>query len=431
VRRALAMAILLLQTVGGMAVHGSNTTEIERKNISEGRIAFVRSGDLWVWEAGKERQVTSTGKVSNPRFSESGRYIAYLQGNSLWVVPISGGSPWQIGERGTIVHPAVWSPTDDTLAFTTIKEGVFSAQITRLGPEKLSHVAVGWSSPAWSPDGKELAVARQKPGKEKFTGTVAVATVPRIGGRAPIILEERYPHEIACGPVGPITSLKWSSDGEWLAFYRQGLYESGAADCNQLVVVPIKGGTPVSVGMGPANPEWFAWAPTGAVLAFTDGAGRAAFENKVLRVATMPPRSPFRSFTPAGYADREPSWSQDGRQLAFTRSLAKWPVNMNHPAPEQAIWVMNVATGNGRQVLGSEGGIGPRWGTNEGMIWARREKDGSSLWYQSGPDIQPHPLVQGIDLSDSYYGQWSLSQVFDWWLPKEDRAGAGGVAPVS
>lgn len=422
-RRAFVLAVALVLTVGAIVAHGSKTTVAEQEHLPDGRIAFVRGGDLWVWEAGKERQVTRTGKVSSPRFSHTGRYIAYLQDQALWIIDLKGGGSWQVEESGAVVPPPAWSPTDEILAFTRVKHGVQTVFITEQGPGTPVQVAQGWYSFAWSPNGKELAVVRQEPGEKRFTGTVAIATVPRSGGRPHLIFEERYPRETARGPVGPITLVKWSADGEWLAFYRQGLFASEAMDCNELAVAPIKGGTPLSVGMGPANPDWFSWAPTGAVLAFTDGVGRSAFERKVVRVATMPPSAPFRSFTPVGYADRDPAWSQDGRQLALTRSLAKWPGNMNRPAPEQAIWAVNVVTGSSRRVLGSEDGITPRWGSNESILWARRQQVGSDLWYQPRPDSQPLPLVRRIDLSDSYYGQWWLSRVFDWWSSQAQAVG--------
>lgn len=300
------------------------------------------------------------------------------------------------------------------LAFTT-KEGVLTVTVTEHGPEQPFRVVQGWSSPAWSPNGKELAVLRQEPGDKKFTGTVAVGVVARTGGSPRVILKETYPRDTSCGPVGPLSDPAWSADGEWLAFYRRGLYASQSADCNELAVTPVKGGTSITVGSGPANPEWFDWAPLGATFAFTDGLGRDAFDNKVVRVATMPPSRPLASYTPKGYADREPTWSHDGRHLALTRSVAKWPGNMNKPAPEQAVWVIDTATNNAHKVLGSDGGITPRWGLGGDLVWARWREGGSDLWFQS--DGRPQSLLQGIDLLHSYYGQWCLGGVFDWWVP--------------
>jgi dipeptidyl aminopeptidase/acylaminoacyl peptidase len=417
-RLLLAVVVFLLVSMSSVA-KGSGNTSAQTMHFPPGRIAFVRDGDLWLLEGGIERQVTHFGRVSSPRFSDTGRYVAFLQEGTLWLLDIVSGSLWQVEHQGTVVRPPAWSPTHDTLAFSTTREDVFTTHIGEPGPEKPFRLVQGWSFPAWSRDGTQLVVVQQEPSTREFSGTSRIAVMPGSGGRLQVILTERYPRDIACGPVGPMTDVKWSSNGEWLGFYRHGLYESSAADCNELLVLLVKGGTPISVGTGPANPEWFAWKPIGASLAFTDGVGRAAFEDKVVRVVTMPPILPFRSLTPAGYSDRDPAWSQDGRRLAITRSMSKWPRNMNQPAPEQAIWVVDVATGTAQRVLGSDGGQAPQWGTGNGLLWARRDKSKASLWYQDTPDRKPYPVVENFDMQDSFYGQVRLGSVFSWWLPHE------------
>jgi hypothetical protein len=146
------------------------------------------------------------------------------------------------------------------------------------------------------------------------------------------------------------------------------------------------------------------------------------WEDKQVRVADMPPRPPFPSLTPRGYADREPAWQPSGQYLALSRSLARVPQPMQVPAAEQAIWVMPAATGGGWQVPGSDGGIGPRWGRDGSLLWAVPPGDHSaaSLWWKpAGDKGQARAVIRGIDLKSEYYGQWPWREVFDWWTPPQ------------
>lgn len=49
-----------------------------------GRIAFVRRGDIWVWEGGESTQLLSDGAASDPRWSPDGTLVLFVRnGNSF------------------------------------------------------------------------------------------------------------------------------------------------------------------------------------------------------------------------------------------------------------------------------------------------------------------------------------------------------------
>lgn len=409
VRRISLMLILLV------VVASSSQAESAADQVTPppGRMAFIRDGNLWVWQAGNERQVTKEKKDSAPHFSASGQYIAFTRNRELWVAQAEGERQWRVSET---VGSGEWSPKEDTLAFST-EAGTSTVSITATGPMEAKLLAAGWSGAAWSPDGQQLAVVKNTPGEKPFGGTTAIGLVSRSGGEPRVTMQTTYPHQSACGPVGGATQLRWSADGQWIAFFRCGLFASLSADCNELAVLPAEGGQPTAVGVVPANPAWFAWAPSGAVLAFTDGSGRDAWTNKAVRVAVMPPAPPYYSLTPAGHADREPAWSTDGKRLAFTRSLAEWPDRTNLPAPGQVIWVAKAPRGHAAPVPGSEHGFSPRWGPGDSLVWFRGvggEK--GNLWYVKQPGQRKQQVIEGIDLPFPYYGQWQADLVFDWWI---------------
>lgn len=414
--RLVGLVLILLIVLGGVQAAAA-----PQEPTPIGRIAFVRGGNLWIWESGAERQLTSGGQVTYPHFSADGRYIAFNRAGALWVVRADDpkATPWQLPSALRACGPAVWAPDRPALALTG-ERGVVVVDVKEQGPGSEHLVAEGWSAPAWSPDGQTLAITQSKPGAEPFTGTVFIATVPRSGGMPRVIHAEPGPHESACGPVSGAAELRWSADGRWLAFYRMGLTASMGADCNELAVVPVAGGVAVPVGVGPLRADWFDWSPQGAVLALTDGVGRDAW-NKVVRLAPMPPAAPLRSVTPAGLTDRAPVWSPNGRQLALVRSKASAPERMDMPLVDQAIWALDTATNRATKVPGSNGGMAPRWGAGGGLLWAKLAGQQGQLLYTPGGGSPPKTVVDRVDQPNWYYGQWYWQQVFDWWRGTDMR----------
>ncbi|MEA2513493.1 MAG: TolB protein [Thermomicrobiales bacterium] len=44
-----------------------------------GRIAFVRKGDIWVWQNGKTERIIKDGAASDPRWSPTGRFVLFVR----------------------------------------------------------------------------------------------------------------------------------------------------------------------------------------------------------------------------------------------------------------------------------------------------------------------------------------------------------------
>ncbi|HLN62165.1 MAG TPA: hypothetical protein VK464_11490, partial [Symbiobacteriaceae bacterium] len=207
--RVLSFILLLLMPVTAMAQ-------------APGKIAFVRGGNLWLWENGRERQVTRTGDVANPQISPSGRYVAFEQGGRLLVTPAAGGDLWAVEPSGF----ARWAPAEDTLA-VDIAAGVATVPVADQGPESPRLIAMGWHSPAWAPDGSALAVARGEPGNTMARGRVTLAVVARTGGQPRTVVTEQYDER---SPAVGASPLAWSADGRWLAYGRYGRTASLSAD---------------------------------------------------------------------------------------------------------------------------------------------------------------------------------------------------------
>jgi Tol biopolymer transport system component len=50
-----------------------------KDDLPTGRIAFVRNGDIWVWQDGKSERIIKDGAASDPRWSPSGRFILFVR----------------------------------------------------------------------------------------------------------------------------------------------------------------------------------------------------------------------------------------------------------------------------------------------------------------------------------------------------------------
>ena len=94
--------------------------------ITEGKIAFVYAGDIWVADSdgGNPRRVTShPGEETNPYFAPDGKHVAFTasyDGNvDVYVIPTQGGEPTRL----------TWHPGDDIVrGFTPDGKVLFSSQ---------------------------------------------------------------------------------------------------------------------------------------------------------------------------------------------------------------------------------------------------------------------------------------------------------------
>jgi len=172
----------------------------------KGTIIFVsdRSGTLNIWsmkaDGSNQKPLTSdTDPHADPRFSPDGRSIIYtiLHGGfpEVWVMNRDGSSPHKI----TPGSQADWSPDGKQIAFIRDNQvwvrDLAAADEHRITPPAWERCGV----PAWSPSGKQVAVA------SRHTGAVNIYLLSLDGKQiAPLGTEEE-----SCTP-------RWSRDGQRL-----------------------------------------------------------------------------------------------------------------------------------------------------------------------------------------------------------------------
>ena len=150
------------------ALDTTDTRLLSTPAITEGKIAFVYAGDIWVADSGgaNSRRVTShPGEEESPYFSPDGKYVAFTanyDGNvEVYVIPIQGGEPTRL----------TWHPGEDIVrGFTPGGKVLFSSQRAVFSRRHAQFYTVGIAGGApdrlpiptgdkgaISPDGKYLA----------------------------------------------------------------------------------------------------------------------------------------------------------------------------------------------------------------------------------------------------------------------------------
>ncbi len=162
------------------------------------------------------------GPVASPRFSPSGRQVAFLHHRGgAWdvrVVARQGGAPADVTRDRAFDRDPAWSPDGRYLLFSSDRTGVFDVYAFRLEDRTLwrvTNVVLGAFEPEVSPDGAQLALVTYGPGGYDLSrmpfdpatfvgvdGALAEAT-PR-PPPSPLPPEEIYPVR----PYDPLPTLR-------------------------------------------------------------------------------------------------------------------------------------------------------------------------------------------------------------------------------
>lgn len=240
---------------------------------ANGRIAFVRGGEIWTL---KGMQLTDLNVAGDqPAFSPTGQRIVFVQGGELWTMNPDGSGAASLDVVGT--DPA-WSADGAQIAFER------GGEVRRVNADGTGDtlVATG-AAPAWSPDGTLIAFVR---GQDVWTITVSGAAesnlTASVGNSAPA----------------------WSPDGSRIAF-------TSTRDGNSELYVMAADGTAqtrltATAAIAEASPTW---SPDGDRIAFTrsDGGGN------LWRIPAA--GGAQEQLTTDGAGDTSPDW---GTSLAAT-----------------------------------------------------------------------------------------------------------------
>ena len=273
---------------------------------------------------------------------------------ALWVVgllaaliaPAYATFPGKNGRIAFILGPDVYTMNPD---------GSDVKQLTNVGPENSSL----WAS--WSPDGKQIVFNEYR--SPDFLGQLWVMNADGTNQHL-LLAEDQFDEE----------RPSFTPDGNSVAFSRCRLDIETCA----LYQVPITGGalTPITdfeLGIHDISAEY---SPDNTSVAFTstdrDGIICAIY-------LTTTHGSKLFEVTPPRVSARQPDWSPDGKQIAFS-------THCRNPQNEE-IWVVNAdgsglrsLTKNGKQYFAGPHDFHPSWSPqSDAIVFERDAPDFSSL----------------------------------------------------
>ena len=209
-----------------------------------------------------------------PTASPDGRTLAFQGVGRVWTVPRSGGTPRRVTPESfePFEYAPAWSPDGRWLAFTTW-EDTLGGHVWRVRagggrPERLTRTPGEYVHPMWSPDGRELVVARGS-GATARGRTLThnpwwdVVRIPAGGGDATLV------ERVATGMVarGPVMAPSWGPEGRIFFPAREG--EGG--DARMALVSVRQDGTDRRVHLTFPDADEIVPSPDGRRVAFQEG----------------------------------------------------------------------------------------------------------------------------------------------------------------
>jgi dipeptidyl aminopeptidase/acylaminoacyl peptidase len=253
-------------------------------------------------------------RCTDPQISPDGAWIAFtvstpnLDENKnetdIWLVPVKGGSPRRLtASEGADFHPR-WSPDGRTIAFVSTRGG--SPQIWKIpvrGGEamQVTEISTGAHDPVWSPDGARIAFySFVYPGCEDDSCNAARD-------------EEREDDPVKARVIDHLLYRHWDS-------WKQGKR-------NHLFIMDAEGGeaTDLTSGIDFDYPP-FPWGGSGSYAFSPDGREICCVSKNAEMEAVSTNTDIFaidlesgamRKITSNEAADESPSYSPDGRYLAY------------------------------------------------------------------------------------------------------------------
>lgn len=264
--------------------------------VSGTRIAFVavegRNKELWVMDldGADARPLTRDRSIAlSPSWSPDGSLIvfsSYRDGGPphLYVVPGTGGKLYQISARPALNTSPAYSPDGREIACTLSKDGnseIYVLDARGGSPRRLTDNRAIDTSPCWSPTGREIAFTSDR------SGAPQVHVMDRDGGNV-----RRLTYEVSY-----TDSPAWSPRGDLIAFV------SRTGSGFDIYVCAADGADPRLVVSGSSN-ENPRWSPDGRHLVFASNR-----EGPYALFVTDLDGRPPRKLDTGGRVAMSPSWS--------------------------------------------------------------------------------------------------------------------------
>ncbi|PEF75085.1 TolB family protein [Bacillus pseudomycoides] len=385
------------------------TIQAETKNI---QVAFIRNHNLWIKIDGNEKQITKGEYITKPKWSHDGKWIAYAKGeeqNQLELYRVADGK--KVVPSQTEATNYQWSPAENIIAFE------FTSTLNTFDAEKnatFENVSSGVGDYAWYPDGKKFLVSSEAQLLPTGWTGAQLYEVKKDAGMNPNKMKHLYtlPSMQEDFLAYIASDFKWSPNQKWIAFLAVPT-ASWSADSNTLCLLKADGSYFEKVDQMLLNSQWIQWAPSKNILAYIEGSGRFALENKYLKVKELPALQQEK-FTPKGYVDWDFTW-QDNELITLSRAKEMEWSNEEEKRSLPSLYQVNIQSNRQRQITTPAkkyGDYNPLYIKSENQLtWMRSDRKKADMWLANGDGSKAKKWIGNIDVPRWYYEKWNWEEV--------------------
>lgn len=262
----------------------------------------------------------------------------------------------------------IWAAALAIVALSLAAAMMVRGRITTAGPaasrtdvplNRLTNRRGFTGMPALSPDGRSVVYSSDA------SGALELYMISLAPGSAEVALTRDGGHN---------TQPAWSPDGQWIAFH--------SAQRGGVWVIPSSGGVARQVVEFGSDP---AWSPDSSTLVFTSDASGFAGQSALWTVDRDGGNR--RALTHVGQppgGHRAPSWSHDGRHIAFVVTRGGWRV---------AVMTLDVATGQQHHIDTTANAADPVFAADDrALMWGGSTPTGNGRIFKHAIDAAGAPV---------------------------------------